>query len=266
MAFALIFASCKSDATSADKSVSLASAKKTANTSAETSASLTDEVKATKKSDELLEIYVSPDEETEAAKEKALEAISRKKEIAKSENKSNTETPKSVKTKAPVKKPAINQTPKVESPVVDEEPKLAPTKISFDNKVHEYGMIMQGDKVSHKFSFTNTGSADLVISDVSASCGCTKPSYPFIPIAPGEKGYIGVNFDSKGKLGRQKPSVTVVSNAGTTKLYLEGFVDAERAKQPEPDAPKVEIIDDEQMDKLKEEALKTAPKEEEGGL
>lgn len=267
LAFALSFVACKSDTSTADSSISLASAKKTSNPIADASEAISDKVEeVAKKSDELLEIYVSPDEEANAndAKAEALASIERKKEKIKSGEPIRDEAPKTVQTKAPIKKASVNKPPKSQ-PAEDEEPALAPTKISFDNKVHEYGMIMQGDKVTHKFTFTNTGSADLVISDVSASCGCTKPSYPFIPIAPGEKGYIGVNFDSKGKLGRQQPSVTVVSNAGTSKLRLEGFVDAERAKQPAADAPKIEIIDEDDMNKLKEDALKTAPKEE-GGM
>ena len=47
-----------------------------------------------------------------------------------------------------------------------------------------------------------------------------------IPVDPGETGYIGVTFDSKGKVGKQKPMITVVTNARprTYKLYLEGMV------------------------------------------
>ncbi|NNE30228.1 MAG: DUF1573 domain-containing protein, partial [Saprospiraceae bacterium] len=66
------------------------------------------------------------------------------------------------------------------------------------------------------------------IKEVRASCGCTQPSYPFLPILPGEEGAIGVRFDSKGKLGKQKPVITVVTNADPKiyKLFLDGFVDA----------------------------------------
>ncbi|MEL6863853.1 MAG: DUF1573 domain-containing protein [Bacteroidota bacterium] len=106
-------------------------------------------------------------------------------------------------------------------------------KLSFKQETYNYGQIMQGDKVEYQFRFKNTGNADLVIKDATASCGCTKPSYPFIPIAPGEEGYIGVIFDSKGKLGMQKPSITVVTNASpkTYKLYLEGVVDTKRVEE-----------------------------------
>ncbi|MFT7450546.1 MAG: hypothetical protein ACI9VN_001263, partial [Patescibacteria group bacterium] len=80
--------------------------------------------------------------------------------------------------------------------------------LSFKKTVHKYGRISQGEKIKHNFVFTNTGDSELIISNAKASCGCTQPSFPFIPIAPGEEGYIGVIFDSKGKIGQQKPMIT----------------------------------------------------------
>ncbi|MEL6636004.1 MAG: DUF1573 domain-containing protein [Bacteroidota bacterium] len=116
-------------------------------------------------------------------------------------------------------------------------------RVSFAETVHNYGVIMEGDKVQHTFNFKNTGRADLLITDVKASCGCTQPSYPFVPIAPGETGQIAVVFDSKGKLGRQKNEIAVVTNARprTHQLYLKGTVDTERENQaPAPVEKEVE--------------------------
>ena len=62
------------------------------------------------------------------------------------------------------------------------------------------------------FSFTNTGEADLVISNAKGSCGCTVPEYPKQPIAPGEKAYIKVSFSPKGKNGMQNKTVTLTTN------------------------------------------------------
>lgn len=112
---------------------------------------------------------------------------------------------------------------------IEEEKSKAPTKrpkIKFSQKSFDYGMIEQGDKVDHEFTFTNTGDADLIIKDAQASCGCTTPSYPFIPIKPGETGVIDVTFSSIGKMGTQHPTITVTSNAypRITTLSLEGFV------------------------------------------
>jgi Protein of unknown function (DUF1573) len=100
--------------------------------------------------------------------------------------------------------------------------------ITFKKTVYDYGRIVQGDKVKYNFAFTNTGDKDLLISNATASCGCTQPSFPYIPIAPGEESYIGVVFDSKGKLGRQKPVITVTTNAkpAVYEIFLEGFVDS----------------------------------------
>lgn len=101
------------------------------------------------------------------------------------------------------------------------------SKIKFDETTHKFGTIKTGDKISHKFKFTNTGNAPLVIKNVDVTCGCTFPSYPFLPIKPGEEGEIDVTFNSEHKIGRQKPTVTVVTNGRprTLKLYMEGFVE-----------------------------------------
>jgi Protein of unknown function (DUF1573) len=98
--------------------------------------------------------------------------------------------------------------------------------ISFVETVHNFGEIKQGDTVKYDFEFTNTGTEELLILEAEASCGCTHPSYPFIPIAPGEKGKIGVIFNSAGKMGIQRPYVTVTTNAlpKIWKVNLEGVV------------------------------------------
>lgn len=99
-------------------------------------------------------------------------------------------------------------------------------KMKFDNDTFAFGVIKPGDVIEHKFEFTNTGTTDLLITNAEATCGCTQPSFPFIPIPPGEKGFIGVKYDSTGKLGTQKPTVTLTTNASpkTQKVYLEGLV------------------------------------------
>ena len=55
-------------------------------------------------------------------------------------------------------------------------------KMTFAETKHDFGKIMQGEKVNWTFDFTNTGDGDLVISQASASCGCTVPEWPKEPI------------------------------------------------------------------------------------
>lgn len=85
--------------------------------------------------------------------------------------------------------------------------------IEFERDMYDFGRILQGEKVSFGFKFKNSGKADLIISQVSSSCGCTVGSYPKEPIKPGESGKIEVKFDSEGRRGFQSKTVTVLSNS-----------------------------------------------------
>ncbi len=98
--------------------------------------------------------------------------------------------------------------------------------IKFTETSFNFGEIKQGDTVKHDFEFTNTGNSELLILEAEATCGCTHPSYPFIPIAPGETGKIGITFNSAGKMGVQRPSITVTTNGvpKIVKVNLEGVV------------------------------------------
>lgn len=85
-------------------------------------------------------------------------------------------------------------------------------KMTFDSASHDFGTIQQGDIVSWSFDFTNNGDGDLLISSAQTSCGCTVPDYPKDPIHPGGKGSIKVKFNSEGKEGDQKKSITIFAN------------------------------------------------------
>ena len=84
--------------------------------------------------------------------------------------------------------------------------------IKFEEEVHDFEKIIEGETVSYSFKFTNTGKSDLVIADVSTSCGCAVPSYPKTPIRSGEQDVIKVTFNSAGKRGFQTKNIVVVAN------------------------------------------------------
>ena len=86
--------------------------------------------------------------------------------------------------------------------------------ITWEKKTHDFGNIIQGDKVEHTFYFTNTGNEPLIISNVQVTCGCTTPKgWPRDPIPPGAQGEITVSFNSSGKMGMQNKPVTLITNA-----------------------------------------------------
>lgn len=94
------------------------------------------------------------------------------------------------------------------------------TTVSFDKLEFDYGIVDQGEKVRHTYKFTNTGSEPLIISNAKGSCGCTVPSWPKEPIPPGATGNIDVEFDSKGKKGKQSKRVTITANTDPAQTFL----------------------------------------------
>jgi hypothetical protein len=93
--------------------------------------------------------------------------------------------------------------------------------ISLENAVYEFGTVKEGEKVEHTYSFTNTGKSPLILSNVSASCGCTTPEYSKHPINPGEKGSVTVVFDSQNQVGMQQKIITILSNAEPSRTILQ---------------------------------------------
>ena len=87
------------------------------------------------------------------------------------------------------------------------------TEVEIIDSVYNFGKVADGAVVEYNFRFKNIGTKSLVITNASASCGCTIPEKPEKPILPGEIGYIKVAFDSKGKIGMNNKSITVNSNA-----------------------------------------------------
>jgi len=135
--------------------------------------------------------------------------------------------PQNIQKEVPKKKP---------KPKPKAKPKLVKRPaITFEEPVYDFGEITEGDIIKHKFAFKNTGNAELIIKSAKASCGCTDPSYPFIGIAPGETGHIGVTYNSVSKDGPQKPDITIKTNVDDTSLmiYLSGTVNAKEKEEKE---------------------------------
>ncbi len=92
--------------------------------------------------------------------------------------------------------------------------------ISFDSTQFDFGKIIEGNEVSHTFNFKNTGTANLVITDVRASCGCTSPSWPKEIIKVGESNSIVLKYDSEDREGKFSKGVTVYCNAYPNNVVL----------------------------------------------
>jgi hypothetical protein len=104
--------------------------------------------------------------------------------------------------------PAANPT------VAPEEKPTGPLPvIQFETTDHDFGTVVEGQKVSYTYSVKNVGEAPLIIQNAQPSCGCTVPDWTKTPIPPGKTGFVKAEFDTHGKTGIQNKTITVTSNS-----------------------------------------------------
>ena len=99
--------------------------------------------------------------------------------------------------------------------------------IRFNNTKHDFGRFREeAGPQTYKFEFENTGSSDLLISRVTASCGCTSPEWTKHPVKPGDKGFVGVTFNPRNQPNKFRKTITVHTNArpAVNVLIIEGDV------------------------------------------
>ena len=82
----------------------------------------------------------------------------------------------------------------------------------FVNETIDYGTIAHNADGAREFVFTNNGTKPLIITNAQGSCGCTVPTSPKAPIAPGATGKIGVKY-ATDRVGAFTKTVTITSNA-----------------------------------------------------
>ncbi|SHL84671.1 DUF1573 domain-containing protein [Flavobacterium xinjiangense] len=101
----------------------------------------------------------------------------------------------------------------------------------FVTETIDYGTVAHNADGKREFVFTNNGNKPLIITNTQGSCGCTVPTTPKEPIAPGAKGIIGVKY-ATDRVGPFTKTVTVTSNAAgqaTKTLTIKGTVLADDA-------------------------------------
>ena len=91
--------------------------------------------------------------------------------------------------------------------------------IDFESKVIDYGTIEHNSDGARKFIFTNNGTDPLQIKSARGSCGCTVPTWPKEPIAPGETAEIGVKY-ATNRVGPFTKTITLSTNASKKPVIL----------------------------------------------
>lgn len=99
--------------------------------------------------------------------------------------------------------------------------------ISADELTYNFGTIAEADGLaSHTFVIKNTGDKPLVVTRITASCGCTQPEWTKEPIAPGKTGNVKVTYNPKGRPGPFYKTISIFSNGkkGSYTLAIKGNV------------------------------------------
>lgn len=93
--------------------------------------------------------------------------------------------------------------------------------IKFTETIWDFGTIKKDRPASHEFEFINEGTGNLIITDATAECGCTRPEWPEKPIAPGKKGKVKVTYNPIGRPDSFEKTVTIKTNGSPKKVHLK---------------------------------------------
>ena len=138
---------------------------------------------------------------------------------------------------AQAKKTAAKPAAKTTTITKAETTKVDGAGMLFENETIDYGTIPHNADGKREFTFVNNGTKPLIITNATGSCGCTVPSFPKEPIAPGAKAVIGVKY-ATDRVGTFTKTVTITSNAegqASKVLTIKGNV---LAGDPQKETPK----------------------------
>ena len=130
-------------------------------------------------------------------------------------------------------------------------------KATFDKKSLKFDNIKPGTQLKVVYYFTNTGDADLVLTKVKPTCGCTVAEYPKYPIKPGQRDSINAVFDTEGRSGYNAKGINIQSNAGEISLVFEVSV-------LELDGTKLEMTEEQRRNAPLETGPMDPPKNHDG--
>jgi hypothetical protein len=93
-------------------------------------------------------------------------------------------------------------------------------KFEFSKEIHKFGKISEGEIGVCDFYFKNVGGGNLIIKSVESDCGCANFKWTKKPIKVGEESKITIEFNSKGRHGKQYKVITIFSNTLQKKKKL----------------------------------------------
>lgn len=107
--------------------------------------------------------------------------------------------------------------------------------IEITDKDFNFGEVLPGQVLHHTYIVKNTGTSDLIISEVNPSCGCTTALLLEKVIAPGKSVKIEADLTAQMNDGVMRKNINVVSNDPknpTVIIYLNATVKSDFLIEP----------------------------------
>jgi len=77
---------------------------------------------------------------------------------------------------------------------------------------HDFGIVLSGKTVTHRFVFPNTSSQPLIIDHVSSSCRCAAADWQTAPLSPSSVGWVDVSYAAGNEVVNDTRNLTVCFN------------------------------------------------------
>lgn len=103
---------------------------------------------------------------------------------------------------------------------------LPPGVLAFDRDVAAVTVTDGAPEARFVFHFTNTSPAQIAITNVAVSCGCTAVDLPPLPwtLKPGDSGRLPVTLEVAGKSGDITKSLQVRTDRGIKTIFVKADV------------------------------------------
>ena len=112
-------------------------------------------------------------------------------------------------------------------PVSIDKDKTYFTEASFNKINYDFGKVKEGDTLTHIFKMTNKGKEPLIIYKSAGSCDCVTAMYTKEMIPPGKEVDITTHFNTKGRKGLQRRTITLTCNTEPADILLSLKADVE---------------------------------------
>lgn len=106
-------------------------------------------------------------------------------------------------------------------------------ELTFDHTEYDFGVLGdKGGEVTHEYTFTNSGTAPLLVTRVETSCGCTTAKWDKKPLAPGDTARILIIYNPRKETtkGTFYKAIQVFSNDPRGRLLIVARGEVKKGK------------------------------------